>query len=328
MMVSRWSGWFERIARGGTRRRPLLRLHVLGMNLTQLRSLQPMCERASACLEVLMVLDQHQGDIVITDREFATRLEPQALARLCADRPLVTCDLAPAAERADSALALFERRQRELLRQLRELPAVRGISPQFSMSGWDPSVVRASELPTRIADQAPHPGVRVMDHDQALAVDWLRRGLFDPTTEPLVLGYDHGTVICVDFAQGFALVDPLAQQRLRVQRELPHPLAKGVSASDAIDRDLDLLVWDIGIAAGAFSLLHQPINWWHTPLHADKDAEFARYAVLPRHRALAQLLAARAMTPLDLQQRTGMAMSELRPFLQACMYLRLVHWSS
>lgn len=89
----------------------------------------------------------------------------------------------------------------------------------------------------------------------------------------------------------------------------------------AKQRDLDLVVWDIAVAAGGFRLLHAPINWWHAPLIAQVS-----YTAVPQHLAMARCLAAAPISPADLRRRSRVSLTDLRGFLQACLFLGLANW--
>jgi hypothetical protein len=314
-----WSGLFARAGRNT----PRLTLHTLGLEQAQLRSLRPLWESLGRVLELRLEADPQQGDIVLADRSFAARTAARTLASICAARPLITCDLGDAAE--TNALALLEHRQRELLRQLREIPLVRDASAQFGASGWGPEVLGASDLP-RDHDRAGVDAPRLdIGHEQL--VNWLLRGLLDPTLKPLTASYGPGAVLRIDFEHAYAMVDPLAQQQLRVRRELPRLSERDVPGPDAMARDLDALVWDFGIAAGQNRLLDQPTRWWNTPLASCKDPAVQRYTRLPRHLELAAVLFERPASPADLQRLTGQSVAEMRPFLQACLFLGLIWWA-
>lgn len=315
----------QRAARLGRAR---LRLQTVGLDDAQMRQLKPLCTRVGETLDLDVEVDTRQGDIVLAERAFARHTPPQQLARLVDARPLITCDLGASEALAVGALGVFERRQRELLAQLRELPMVRGLSPQFGASGWDPEVVSASFLPSGFDSSALGLDAPPLGPVQEMLVTWLLRGLMDTTMKPLSAAYGPGAVIRVDFAQGFALVDPGAQQALRVRRELPDLVVDGlVPGADAIGRELQELVWDIGIAAGQSRLLDQPVDWWHTPLATCADPEVQRFTRLPRYLELASILFRSRVTPAELQRRTGHAVAEMRPFLQACLFLGLAWWS-
>lgn len=143
----------------------------------------------------------------------------------------------------------------------------------------------------------------------------------------MVATYGPRAALRADFAEGYALLDPLALQRLRVHRELPRLVRMDAPGAEAIARELDELVWDVGIACGAFALRQQPPDWWHTPLATAQDLSLQRYSRVARHLELTQLLFAGRITPAELQRQSGQSVAELRPFLQACLYLGLAWWS-
>lgn len=324
--MNRKTLWASLFARGGGQR-PTLRLQLLGLNEAQIQALRPLCERLGERLDLRVEMHAARGDIVLADRSFAARTAPQALAAMCEARPLVTCDLADATDPEQDALARFERRQRELLRQLREIPLVRGVSPQFGASGWDREVLDASDPRPGFGDSDFGLDAPRLDAGQEMLVTWLLRGLLDPEMKPLCATYGPNAVLRVDFARSFALVDPLAQQHLRVRRELPRLAGIESPGPEAIERDLDALVWDVGIAAGNHRLLNQPPDWWDTPLSTCQDPAVQRYTRLPRHLALAAVLFSERVTPAQLQHRTGLAVADIRPFLQACLFLGLCWWA-
>lgn len=314
----------------GTRasRRPTLKLYALGLTDAQMRSLRPLCDNLGDCLDLNVELDLRHGDIVLADRSFADRAAPQQLAVICDSRPLVTCDLSESAHPELSVLARFERRQRELLRQLREIPLVRDASSQFGASGWDRSVIAASELPSAFGDSRRDGDPPPLPDAHERLVRAMLRGLVEPETAPMTASYGALAVIRIDFAGAFALVDPLAQQHLRVQRELPRLVEGAAPGADAMERDLDVLVWDLGIAAGRHRLLDQPADGWNTPLATCTGVQVQRYTRLPRHLDLAAVLFAGRVTPAELQRRTGLSSEDIRPFLQACLFLGLCWWAS
>jgi hypothetical protein len=241
--MNQHSMWAQLLARVGRRAgRPSLRLQAVGLTDAQIRQLRPLCTRIGEALDLLLEVDARQGDVAVTDRAFARCTPPQQLARLVEARPLLTCDLAPPVDAGAGGLALFERRQRELLAQLRELPLVRSRSPQFGASGWAPDVVEASAVPSSFGSVATGPDAPPLSVNQQQLVTWLLRGPIDPEIQPLRLSYGPEAMIRVDFAQSFALVDPLAQQALRVRREVPDLTAEGVPGADAIERELSELV--------------------------------------------------------------------------------------
>jgi hypothetical protein len=304
-----------------------LRVQPIGFSDVQTRQLKLLCARIGESLDLWLEIDARHGDIVLAEPGFAARLPPRQLARMVDARPLLRLDLSVPDDPAAGALSLFENRQQELLALLRELPVVRGLSPQFGASGWDPSLLEVAFLPSGYEEAALGLDAPAFSASQSLLVTSLLRGLMDSTMRPLVAGYGPMAMLRVDFAQGYALVDPLAQQALRVRRELPAVMTSGVPGSDAIERDLRELVWDCGIAAAPCRLLDQPLDWWHTPLGSCADPGVQRFTRLPRHLDMAAVLFRQRVSPAELQQRTGHTVAQMRPFLQACLFLGLAWWS-
>jgi hypothetical protein len=302
-------------------------VQAVGLSDAHLQQLQPVCTRLGESLAVQLELDSRQGDLVLAERSFVRSTPPQRLAQIVDARPLLTCDLTAPADRMISAMVLLERRQHALLQQLRDLPLVRSRSPQFGPSGWSQPLPEPGGWPCGFNDAATSREAPAMSAEQQRLVTWLLRGLIDPSMPVLTLSYGQDALMRIDFAQAYALVDPLAQQALRVRRERPEVGLQGTPGADAIERDVDELVWDLGIAFGSLRLLEQPADWWHTPLSTCADPSVQRFTRLPRHLDLAAVLFSARVSPAELQQRTGHSVADMRPFLQACLFLGLVWWS-
>lgn len=314
-------------ARRHAARRPRLRLQPLGFTDTQVRDLRLICERLGETLDLLLEIDTRAGDLVLADCRFTEQTPAQRLSGIVDARPLLTCDFSGSADPSASAMALLERRQRMLLTQLRALPLVRGLSPQFGASGWDPGVVAASSLPSGFDDAPQTLDAPPFTPAEDLLVTWVLRGLMDPDVKGLVAAYGPQATMRLDFAQGYALIDPAAQQALRVQRRVPTVQDHDSPGADAIARELPALVWDLGIALGDRRLLDQPADGWHTPLSTCKDPSVQQYTRLPRHLELASMMFRARLSPAELQRRSGQSVAEIRRFLQACLFLGLAWWA-
>ena len=283
-------------------------------------------ERAGAELGRSLVLDRGRGDLVLAEQAFVQQVSPQVLSAFVEDRPLVTLGVS-AADRADPARRA-SRVQGELVRQLRALPELEGAaSVQASLFGAS-TPPAASSFDSQVDSRHPESQLveAELDPDRAQLLNALRRGLVDPTQPPLRAGYGPQASMVIDFAAGVATVDALADQRLRLSREVPY-LSRGAQLVDgAVPRELDLLVWDIAIAAGGFRLLHSPVNWWQAPMIARPQLDISRFSLRPQHRDMVRCLAQGPVSPAELRRRSRVSLVDLRAFLQACLFLGLVFW--
>lgn len=308
-----------------TNQRRALVVQHLGFESSELDTLPAVLDGVGRELGVDLTLDGVHGDVVLAEQDFVSRVAPQVLHAFLEDRPLLT--VSRASDGATDARRRAQALHRELLRQLGSLSHARsaasaGPAPAHSVlppdSGFD------SGFDSRLhADKLME---NELDPDRAELLNQLRRGLVDPSQPPMSAGYGRKATIVIDFATGMARVDELADQRLRVMREVPY-LSRGAwPGSDAKDRELDLVVWDIAVAAGGFRLLHSPVNWWHAPLMAQPGLDVSRFTAQPQHLEMARHLAAAPVSPADLRIRSRVGLADLRGFLQACLFLGLVYW--
>jgi hypothetical protein len=277
-------------------------------------------------LDVEFELRAGAGDIVLMDADLAGRMSPQLVHAFTEERPLVTLTslqredelLLPLAER-------FERRQRELLAQLREIPFVRRaaggaaapVSPQDTAgfdSGFDTRAHATELLAAEIEEGRRELMQRVL------------RGRHAHHLPPLTASYGPGAHLRFDFAAQRVSIDALALQHLRVRRELPRPAPGAQPQEEATLRDLDQTVWDLGLAAGPHALLDEPGDWWHTALVWTAGARLEHYSRLPRYLALAQYLKQAPRTPSQLRRHARVGVADLRCFLQATLMLGLTRW--
>lgn len=306
--------------------RRVLTVQHLGFACSELETLPAVLDEVGRELGVSLALDGVHGDVVLAEEGFVSRVSPQVLNAFLEDRPLVVITR-PGVLLGDEARRHARSLHGELVRQLRglsdgldtshsapaDLPAAPVASPGFD-SGFD-SRFNAD----RLAEAE-------LDPDRAQLLNVLRRGLVDPSEPALLAGYGSRAALSIDFATGVAHIDELAEQHLRVMGELPY-LSRGAEpGSRARLRDLDLVVWDIALAAGGFRLLHSPVNWWRTPLLLSPQARLGRYTALPQHLEMARMLAAGPISPAELRRRCRVGITDLRGFLQACLFLGLLHW--
>ncbi len=298
----------------------------LGFEPADLDTLPAVLDEVGRELGVSLRLDGISGDLVLAEQAFIARVAPQVLNAFLDERPLMTMPSAVGSDR--NARRRARQLHAELTQQFRALslaaptetaaPADRGAAPAPTSSGYD------SQFDTR--QHAERLAEADLDRDRAELLKRLRRGLVDPAQPLLETAYGPKATLVLDFASGVAYVDELADQRLRVTRELPY-LARGSSPETGCkQRELDLVAWDIAAAAGGFRLLNSPVNWWHTPLAAAPGLDVSRFSALPRHLDLARVLSAHPVSPAELRRRCRVSLSDLRSFLQAALFLGLVQW--
>lgn len=304
-------------------RRSLVVQH-LGFEGPDLDSLPAVLDGVGRELGVELRLDGVGGDVVLAERDFVERVAPQVLHAFLEERPLLT--VARGGGDAADALRRAQVLHAELVRQLNLLAESPGAGPMTAAAGEStrPDSGFDSDFDSRVP--TPQLTGQELDPDRAEMLNRLRRGLVDPGQAPLLAGYGREAALRIDFASGQVLIDELADQRLRIARELP-ALSRGpVPGGRAKVRDLDLVVWDIAHAAGGFRLLHAPVNWWRTPLVVLPQVEVARYTAVPQHLRMARELERGPVSPAELRRRCRVGLPDLRGFLQSALFLGQVYW--
>jgi hypothetical protein len=303
-----------------SRRQPLV-VQPLGFDGPDLDTLPAVLDEVGRALGVELRLGGVDGDLVLAEQGFVERVAPQLLQAFLEDRPLLT--VAPPADAGD-AVRRGRQLHAELVRQWLDLTGGAGkaaggtIASTLPPSGFDSSFDSRQQTEQLAGSE--------LDPDRAGMLDRLRCGLADPTQAPLTAGYGRRASLRIDFAAGVVQLDELADQRLRLSRELPYLSDGALPEAGAKSRDLDLVAWDIALAAGHFRLLHSPVNWWHTPLVVLPRVDVARYTKLPQHLAMARTMAQGPIAPADLRRRCRVSLSDLRGFLQAALFLGVIHW--
>lgn len=300
--------------------RPLMVQH-LGFSEAELGTLAEVLDGVGRELGVQCRLSDANGDLVLAERELVDRVAPQVLHAFAGARPLLTIDCAAA--RVQGLRQRVRWVHADLVRQLqqlmRELPSAGVVHTMPSGdSGFDS------------AFDSRQPGAIAEEHEPDVgSVELLvrvRRGLTDLGRPPLTASYGPGAVLSIDFVRGTALIDELAEQRLRVTRELPALDDSAMPGIRARRRDLDLVAWDLGFAAHGHRLLDAPADWWHTPIVALPYANIRRYTQQPQHLSMARLLADGSRTPSELRRRCRVSVVELRGFVQAMLFLGIAQW--
>lgn len=303
---------------------PALVVQHLGFETQDLDTLPMVLDDIGRELGLALTLDGVGGDVVLADRAFVARVAPQVLHAFLEDRPLVT--VTHVAGTPEDLLRRTSRLHAEIVRQLREIAGsgARPAAADLRASTLPPSSGFDADFDSKL--HAQQLAEAELDPDRAELLNRLRRGLVDPLQPVLHASYGADASLVIDFAIGLAQVDERADQRLRVARELPYLARRSAPGKLAKTRSVNALAWDLALAAGDFRLLHSPVNWWHAPLLAQTAFDVMPYTRLPRHLDMARCLAAGPLSPAGLRRQARVSLRELRGFLQACLFLGLVHW--
>lgn len=120
----RWAGLRSRAAAW---LQPRLTLQAVGAQPDELRMLEQLLAAVGPQLGLRLQLRAEHGEVVVIEQRHALKMAPAAMDALVGARPLVVIGLdVPAMVGPQGAERLFESRQRQLLRQLAELPINRG----------------------------------------------------------------------------------------------------------------------------------------------------------------------------------------------------------
>lgn len=333
MMVS--TLWTQLRARWNPARRAphFITLQPVMPTGADLVALQAALDRAGESLAVQFELKDKAGDIVLMDAELASRLSPAALHGFTASRPLIT--LSDPQQRDAlmiSAAERLERRQRELLVQLREIPLVRRRA-RPDAGGCASTVPQASasqafDSAFDSRQEGADPPATDIDAAQHTLVQRVLHGLRAAESPMFTATYGPGANLRFDFLHRTVRIDALALQHLRVRREVPRPAPGVTPNSDAQVRELEEVVWDLGLACGPFALMDQPDNAWRTPLCWTRHAQIERFTRVPRYIEMARLLQSAPMSPSELRRRARVGVPDMRRFLQAALMLQLLRWQA
>ena len=308
-----------------------LTLQHLGFNAAELARLPHILQGVGAQLGLELVLGGGVGEIVLMEGGFGDRVAPQVLHAFLEDRAVVTLS-APAGISGDVLTDEMEARaqQRQLLEQLRGLLQRRPVAMMLdtvqlpgaaeleASSGFDSKFDSRRDAEALFAPE--------VDRDRHQLVTLMRKGLHDPGSAPLVVSYGDAATMRVDFSTQRVSLDTLALQHLRLARELPYITPRNELAADALERDLDLVMWDLGLASRDFRLLNAPVDWWHSRLASPAHANVARYTRAPQELDMARMLQGAPISPADLRRKARVSLADLRGFLQACLFLGQAYW--
>jgi hypothetical protein len=331
----------DHMSRGRT-----IALQHLVLSEREIDAVQQALDRVGEQLAVRFELQEHAGDIVLLDAQRAAQIAPQVVEAFTDGRPVVTLahmqhddeHLVPAAQRLVA-------REAELLRQLREIPIVRqhagrqrrarpalvsGDSMQSehsqSITQTDHSTNYDTSFDSRLdADQLE---AVELDNAQLVLLRAVLHGMRTPRSEPMYASYADNAHLRFDFAAQRVHLDALAEQYLRVQRELPKAMPSARPQAHASVRDMVEVVWEMGLACGLCHPIGAPAKWWHEPLTLADHARIDSYTRNPRHLAMALHLATGPATPSALRSRARVSVAEVRRFIQACLMAGQVHWGA
>jgi hypothetical protein len=308
---------------------PRIRLQHFDLSDAQRAALDPLLTQVAAQLQVSLKLVSGWGEMLLIDAGTRTRMGSQMLAAVAECRPIVWLPqaLGNVLDQGQSR----EQLQADLLRQIEDALARRlrqDPRPALAWSGLEPGSENDSEpnerWDSRLEGGSP-PSRRTPEALQQTLKTLLGcvGGLQGPF---LNLGFSDQAVMRFDFERNCVLIDPEAWEHLRASRQLPVPVRAEPGASAHV-LPLPLVVWQLGLAAGSLELLSAPDDWWHRALFAGPTiAAVERYSLQPLHRELARWLFEAPQSPSQLRHRTRCNVSELRSFVQACLFLGLLRW--
>lgn len=322
-----WSALQARLRRGDPEPRHIALQHVMPSD-SDLANVQALLDKVGEALTVQFELQAHRGDIVLMDADLASRMSPQLVQAFAEERPLITLSRLDEGQQMMLNVAeRFERCQRELLVQLREIPLVR--QRAYGGSAAAPSQDAPSQHFDSGFDSRTDADLLApadMEPPQREVLQRICRGLRMAQAPAFSASFGPGAHMRFDFASRLATVDPLALQQLRVQRDLPWFTEGAKPGPTAQLREIDEMLWDLGLAAGPYRLPDEPADWWHAKLVWTGREGAQRYTRVPRYLELARLLQDTALKPSELRRSARVPLAELRRFLHAALLLGLCRW--
>lgn len=341
-LVARWR---SQLAPGV--RRAKLTLQPLGLDDAELAVLRPLLPALGDRLALRLELQRAAGQVVLVGEAFTRQVPARVLQAWCASRPVVVLGELPvdASMPPAQAARMLARQQSALLDQLCALPVVQRASVLWGATGWEPEVgAPLRDTAAAMADSAlgsgfgrdsgfdsrwpaGEPPAPPFDPGQQAMIHAVLRALETPLHPPLVLSYGPEASLSIDFGAGCVLVDPAAQQALRVRHELPLLAQHARPGRSATVRDLRETVWDLGVAGAGYRLLGEPANWAHAKVEDAGLAQLPGCTRLPRHLELGRcLMHGGPATPAALRKLARCSVGELRGFLQASLLLGMLRW--
>lgn len=147
----------------------------------------------------------------------------------------------------------------------------------------------------------------------------------------LLASYAADASLQVDFQRREVRADAGAWERLQARRELPQWVDPGAWLHEPSYRakvyGLEALVWAVGLASAHLPLLGAPAAWRNAGLRGRGWQDLPLFSRAPVHLHLAELVSQGETTPKQLRSASHVDERELRAFLQAGLFLRLLEWS-
>ncbi|WP_088286270.1 hypothetical protein [Ideonella sp. A 288] len=259
------------------------------------------------------------GDIVLLGGSLARRMSKELIDAVRQDRPLVVLDTTVASSDAMEMSLWQQIEPLALVRQQLDRPAdLRG-------SRWmDPHTGADSVFDTGL--DAPQSTDAASVSDGAPLLLKLMHGARAPFSPVLSVSYRPGMHLRVDFQRRQVVLDPEALVQLRLQQALPQVNDGARPGPQAVVRDLDATLWDLGIAAGRLPLIGAPDDGWHALLRGTGAEQVVRYTRVPHELDIARRLLGGPATPAALRRLSRVSPLQLRSVVQACLLLDLVEW--
>ena len=258
-------------------------------------------------------LDPDQGELLLMPTAELRELPAGLLAALADGRPVIGVD-DPGPDAFSAGLS------RQALRQALEVALLQRLgshdsephTPSMVASDWSPLV--------RGRERAEPPSPAQQAAFAALCEQ------VDQPTGVLRLALPDCGAFQLDFVRGQARVDVAARRRLSEQMVLP-VIGQALPGRESRGVALDLLLWELGLAAHRITPPLAPAHWWTHPLESLQVQQVPRYSLDPQMLKMARRLAAWPQSPAELRHATRTSLERVCGFVQAALLLRLVHWT-
>jgi len=301
-----------RLAARRPRANATLRVAVVGLSAAVVATLDQALKLASCQAPIDFELSDERSHVALVDAHLAADLNDDEWRTLFGQRPVVA--VSEPGQQVAQTRTPYQMSSRfddgELLSTLNSIPEVR---------------LRGARQQAR----TPLAG-ELLAAAPPIVVELLRR--YDDAGAPFLLaGYGDGPSMLIDFARAEVMADPQAWERVQAQRELPRS-ADGAFAPAGLSHGakaqrLESLVWAVGLACAELPLHNAPAAWREARLASQGWLHLKAFSRMPVHLHMAERLAQGDTTPAELRRSTRVDEAELRAFVQAGLFLNLLHWA-